>query len=74
MQEPDFVRIFIKRLNRMHTRYMITGSVACILYGEPRLTHDIDLILELNPEIAERLRELFPLEAVLLSTFRDPQN
>ena len=27
---------------------MITGSVASIVYGEPRLTHDIDIVLDLN--------------------------
>jgi hypothetical protein len=32
----------------MKIRYIITGSVASIIYGEPRLTHDVDLVIELD--------------------------
>jgi len=28
---------------------MVTGSVASIVYGEPRMTHDVDLVLHLRP-------------------------
>ena len=38
MPDRDLFRIFISRLNRMDVRYMITGAVASIIYGEPRLT------------------------------------
>jgi hypothetical protein len=41
---------------------MITGSVASTIYGEPRFTHDIDMVIELEPEDAERLEEVFPIE------------
>ena len=41
---------------------MVNGAVASIIYGEPRLTHDIDLVLELSDEDAEELVEVFPLE------------
>ena len=41
-------------------RYMVTGSVASIVYGEPRLTHDIDVILELSPQDIERFLSVFP--------------
>jgi hypothetical protein len=41
---------------------MITGSVASTLYGEPRLTHDIDLVILLKrPEILNFI-SLFPSE------------
>jgi hypothetical protein len=31
---------------------MVTGSIAAIVYGEPRLTHDLDLVIELrDPDI-----------------------
>ncbi len=62
MPEHDLFKIFISRLNALNICYMITGSVASTIYGEPRFTHDIDLVIELNPEDAERIEEAFPIE------------
>jgi len=39
---------------------MITGGLAAIIYGEPRLTNDVDLVLQLSPGDAERLAAAFP--------------
>jgi len=41
---------------------MITGSVASMIYGEPRLTHDIDLVIELDRDDAEKFADTFPIE------------
>ena len=41
---------------------MITGSVAGVFYGEPRVTHDVDLVLALKQSDTARIGELFPLE------------
>ena len=62
MPELDLFKIFIARLNRLNVPYMITGSVASIMYGEPRLTHDIDLVIELHSSDVERFCDDFPLE------------
>lgn len=62
MLEPNLFLIFVNRLNASGMRYMITGAVASIVYGEPRLTHDIDLVLELDDASAQKLVEVFPLE------------
>jgi hypothetical protein len=62
MPEPDLLTIFLNPLNELGVRYAITGAVATTIYGEPRLTHDIDLVLELKSNDAERLTEAFPLE------------
>jgi hypothetical protein len=43
MPEPNLFRIFVSRLNKLSIPYMITGAVASIIYGEPRLTNDIDI-------------------------------
>lgn len=48
MQEPNLFGLFASRLNDQKLNYMITGSVASIVYGDPRLTHDIDIVLDLN--------------------------
>ncbi|MDH5643490.1 MAG: hypothetical protein OEY63_04735 [Gemmatimonadota bacterium] len=39
---------------------MITGSVAAIAYGEPRMTNDVDVVLELKEGDAELLTKTFP--------------
>ena len=62
MQEPNLFQIFISRLNKMGVRYMVTGAVAVIIYGEPRLTQDIDLVIELKTEEARKVGEAFPPE------------
>ena len=48
MQEPNLFSLFTSRLNDRKLNYAVTGSVATIAYGEPRLTHDIDIVLELG--------------------------
>lgn len=62
MSETDLVLLFTRRLERAGFKYMITGSVAGVFYGEPRVTHDVDLVLALGPSDASRIAELFPLE------------
>jgi len=62
MPEHDLFKIFIIRLNRLNVPYMITGSVAGIMYGEPRLTHDIDLVIELQSADVEKFCNAFPLD------------
>ncbi len=39
---------------------MVSGSTAAIVYGQPRLTHDVDLIVVLSREHIARLPEVFP--------------
>ena len=60
MPEHDLFEIFVGRLNGMGIRYMITGSVASIFYGEPRLTHDIDFVVEFGVEDAAKFANAFP--------------
>jgi predicted nucleotidyltransferase len=38
---------------------MVTGSVAVSFYAQPRMTRDVDLVVELQPSDAERLVDLF---------------
>jgi hypothetical protein len=39
---------------------MVSGSVAAIAYGEPRLTHDVDLVAVLERQHIARLPQAFP--------------
>jgi hypothetical protein len=60
MPEPELSPLFLRPLNRLGVRYIVSGSVAAILYGEPRLTHDVDFVVFLRGEDVPRLREVFP--------------
>ncbi len=48
MLPPDLVAIFTGPLEAAGLDYFVTGSVASLFYGEPRMTHDVDLVLELD--------------------------
>jgi hypothetical protein len=41
---------------------MVTGATASIIYGEPRLTNDIDLVMDLRPSEVDRFCKSFPPE------------
>jgi hypothetical protein len=58
--EADWFLLFIRPLNRLGARYLVSGSVAAMMYGEPRLTNDLDIIIFLNQEAIGRLSEVFP--------------
>jgi hypothetical protein len=60
MAEANLFLMFTHRLNALGVEYMVSGSVAVIIYGEPRLTHDVDLIVVLDREHIARLPEVFP--------------
>jgi hypothetical protein len=60
MPEPDLSLLFVRPLNELGIRYMVGGSVASILYGEPRMTHDVDFVVFLRFDDIVRLRAAFP--------------
>ena len=62
MPETDLFLVFTAPLETTQMQYMVSGSVASMIYGEPRLTNDIDIILHLDRDDADRLNALFPPE------------
>lgn len=60
MQNLNLFKIFTDILNENKFRYFITGSVAAIVYGDPRLTHDIDLVINLSTGEVEKFTRAFP--------------
>jgi hypothetical protein len=59
MQQPELLDIFVRPLETAGITYMITGSVAAIFYGDPRLTHDIDIVFHIQPADIVRFNTLF---------------
>jgi len=62
MLSPEAYLIFTRKLNELSLRYMVSGSVAAIYYGEPRMTNDVDIIVFLRREDVCRLEKAFPAE------------
>ena len=60
MPEAELSLVFLRPLNRLGLRYIVSGGVASILYGEPRFTNDVDLVVFLRHEDIRRLAEAFP--------------
>jgi hypothetical protein len=60
MPEPELFLLFVRPLNLAGIRYVVTGSVAAIFYGEPRLTHDVDFVVFLREADIEGLAKVFP--------------
>ncbi|MCF7675607.1 MAG: hypothetical protein K9N23_20995 [Akkermansiaceae bacterium] len=56
----ELLEIFIKPLAHHGLDYLVTGSVAAMAYGEPRLTNDIDLILDIRGTDVAPLVAAFP--------------
>ena len=48
MQELSLYQIFTEKLNSKKIPYAVTGSVASIIYGQPRMTHDIDIVINIK--------------------------
>jgi hypothetical protein len=49
-------------LNAAGIDYMVTGGLAAVIYGHPRLTLDIDLVLKLSRGDVDRLAGLWSLD------------
>ena len=57
--EIDIVRDVSQRLDAADIGYMLTGSMAMNYYAQPRMTRDIDVVVALRREDAERMVKLF---------------
>lgn len=58
----DLFTLFTSRFEAAGIDAVVTGSVAAMLYGEPRLTHDIDLVVLLDDDAIDALVHAFPDE------------
>ena len=58
-EELDVLRTVAARLEAAGIPYMVTGSMAANYYAVPRMTRDIDVVVEVSTADAGRLHELF---------------
>lgn len=69
MLSPEPYLIFTRKLNELGIQYMVSGSVAAMYYGEPRMTNDVDIIVFLRREDVRRLQSAFAEEAFYCPPF-----
>jgi hypothetical protein len=62
MPAPSPFAPFVESLEHLALPYCITGSVAASVYGEPRLTADVDVVLLLGMQDIAKLKAAFPEE------------
>ena len=60
MEQSDLLRLVIDVLEEQQIAYCIGGSLASGVYGEPRYTHDIDVVVDLHMDQVARLCQAFP--------------
>ena len=59
MLATNLFLVFTRRLDSVGIPYMISGSAAAMLYGEPRLTNGLDTIIVLQRDGAARVADPF---------------
>lgn len=59
MSQPDLLIEAVTSLESAGVAYVLTGSLASSVQGEPRATHDIDLVIEVDLRAVEGLARAF---------------
>ena len=67
MQQLDLLQYAADVLERLNTPYLVVGSYGSFAYGEPRFTHDIDFVVDLNLSSASAFCAAFPLSDFFVS-------
>jgi hypothetical protein len=58
-EQNEVLLDFTKRLEKLDISYMLTGSMAMAYYAQPRMTADIDIVVELDLSKADEIIKNF---------------
>lgn len=58
-EELEVLKAVAQRLGAAGIAYMVTGSIAMNYYAVPRMTRDIDVVVELSPGDTDRIYNTF---------------
>ena len=59
LTELDILRDVTGKIEKLGIQYMLTGSLAMSYYVEPRMTRDIDLVVEILPGMINQIEKIF---------------
>jgi hypothetical protein len=63
-----------KSFQQHEVRYLVIGGIASILYGVPRATFDLDILIEATPENARRLLDAMIAAGLGTASLTSPEN
>jgi hypothetical protein len=69
MSQQELLKKLLAMLNGHKCPYMLTGSIVSSILGEPRLSHDIDIIIDADKKIEQLLLEQFDTENYYLDEY-----
>lgn len=67
MEQTELLHHVIEILEELDAPYMVVGSFASAVYGEPRMTRDIDIVIQLSRDHVDKLCAAFPPEEYYVS-------
>lgn len=59
MPQQELLKQVLSILNENHIDYMVTGSIVSSIQGEPRTTHDVDILVNIKSEHVSALLKAF---------------
>ena len=63
----NFLKKVVGVLEQLEIPYLVTGAVAAMAYGEPRLTNDIDIVAAIEEKHIADLLKAFPSDEFYIS-------
>lgn len=61
MTQQEFFEHVLRELERLQIPYMVAGSIGAMLYSQPRLTNDMDVVIDSSADRVPELEAAFPL-------------
>jgi len=69
MSQSQLLKEAVSALESAGVGYFLSGSLASSLQGEPRATHDIDLVIEVDVRVVDSLANAFGADAYFFDDF-----
>jgi hypothetical protein len=63
MPQQELLKRLAVVLESADVAYMLTGSWASSIYGEPRSTHDVDIVIGCDAAAVAAIRNAFPAKS-----------
>jgi len=58
ISELDILRDITRKFEKLNIQYMLTGSLAMSYYAQPRMTRDIDIVVNILPSMIKSMETL----------------
>ncbi len=67
-EQFEFLKLVVGRLDTLGVPYMLSGSVALSLYAEPRMTRDIDFVVDVQAQDVPEFVQAFSSDCYIDET------